>query len=129
MGLWLVAMQHSSINQFSSAHNLVVLSDSLEKIIKCKISALDWNIFFALSNLAVFLMIISYLHLLLSFVKSSVLQERAEEHCSVREVESLHNSSYNVELKDCFMLYTKEEKVGCLQMPQWNSETLLIWSP
>ena len=71
-----------------------------------------------LSNLIVFLMTISYLHLLLSFVKSSVLQERPEEHCSVREVESLHNSSYNVELEDCFTLYTKEEKVGCLKMLQ-----------
>ena len=54
----------------------------------------------------------SYLHSLFSFVKSSVLQERPEEHCSVREVESLHNSSHNVELEDCFTLYTKEEKVS-----------------
>ena len=71
-----------------------------------------------LYNLAVILMIISYLHLLLSFVKSSVLQERAEEHCTVREVESLHNSSYSVGLEDCFKLYTKEEKVGCFKMLQ-----------
>lgn len=46
-----------------------------------------------------------------SFVKSSVLQERPEEHRSVREVESLHNSSHNVDLEDCFRLYTKDEKV------------------
>jgi len=68
--------------------------------------------FYLLFDLAAFLMF-SYLHLLLSFVKSSVFQERPEEHCSVREVESLHNSAHNVELEDCFTLYTKEEKVGC----------------
>ena len=49
-----------------------------------------------------------------SLVKSSVLQERPEEHCSVREVELLHNSSHNVELEDCFRLYTKDEKVQSL---------------
>ncbi|RMX43957.1 hypothetical protein pdam_00019814 [Pocillopora damicornis] len=47
-----------------------------------------------------------------SFVKSSVLQERPEEHRSVREVESLHNSSHNVDLEDCFRLYTKDEKTS-----------------
>jgi len=46
-----------------------------------------------------------------SFVRTSVLQERPEEHCSVREVESFHNSSHHVELEDCFSLYTKDEKV------------------
>ena len=70
-----------------------------------------------MENLALYLMF-SCFHLLFSFVKSSVLQERPEEHCSVREVESLHNSSHNVELEDCFTLYTKEEKVGCLKMLQ-----------
>ena len=50
--------------------------------------------------------------LLFSFVRSSVLQERPEEHCSVREVESFHNSSHHVELEDCFKLYTKDEKVS-----------------
>ena len=45
-------------------------------------------------------------------MRSSVLQERPEEHCSVREVESFHNSSHHVELEDCFKLYTKDEKVS-----------------
>lgn len=44
-------------------------------------------------------------------VRSSVLQERPEEHCSVREMESYHNSSHYAELEDCFKLYTKDEKV------------------
>ena len=52
-----------------------------------------------------------FLCLALSFVRSSVLQERPEEHCSVREVESFHNSAHHVELEDCFRLYTKDEKV------------------
>lgn len=29
----------------------------------------------------------------------------------MREVESLHNSTHNVDLEDCFRLYTKDEKV------------------
>ena len=52
-----------------------------------------------------------FLCLALSFVRSCVLQERPEEHCSVREVESFHNSAHHVELEDCFKLYTKDEKV------------------
>ena len=49
---------------------------------------------------------------LVRFVKSSVIQERAEEHCTVREVESFHSSAHQVELEDCFTLYTKDEEVG-----------------
>ena len=45
------------------------------------------------------------------FVRSSVFQERPEEHCSVREMESFHNSSHHAEVEDCFRLYTKDEKV------------------
>ncbi|XP_020616960.1 ubiquitin carboxyl-terminal hydrolase 31-like [Orbicella faveolata] len=72
-----------------------------------------------------------------SFVKSSVLQERPEEHCSVREVESLHNSSHNVELEDCFTLYTKEEKLGtedawlcprCKKLQQGTVKRLSLWT-
>ncbi|XP_027046488.1 ubiquitin carboxyl-terminal hydrolase 31-like [Pocillopora damicornis] len=72
-----------------------------------------------------------------SFVKSSVLQERPEEHRSVREVESLHNSSHNVDLEDCFRLYTKDEKLGtedawlcprCKKLQQGTVKRLSLWS-
>ena len=48
------------------------------------------------------------------------MQERPEEHCSVREVESFHNSAHHVELEDCFRLYTKDEKVWLPQNEPFN---------
>lgn len=71
------------------------------------------------------------------FVKSSVLQERPEEHCTVREVESFHNSAHHVELEDCFTLYTKDEKLGsedawlcprCKKRQQGTVKRLSLWT-
>lgn len=47
---------------------------------------------------------------LFRFIKPTI-QDKPEEHCSVRQVEVYHNSPYNVHLDDCFKLYTKEEMV------------------
>lgn len=71
------------------------------------------------------------------FVKSSVIQERPEEHCTVREVESFHSSAHHVELEDCFTLYTKDEKLGsedawlcprCKKRQQGTIKRLSLWT-
>lgn len=71
------------------------------------------------------------------FVRSSVLQERPEEHCTVREVESFHNNAHHVELEDCFSLYTKDEKLGsedawlcprCKKLQQGTVKRLSLWT-